>query len=525
MTNQHHSSQPAAEGRRRFVADVAALTFAGYLVQPVMFASNLFTRRSLGPWLAGVFATLMLVQQYTQLLNLGVLQAAERQLPFLRGRNDPDRHARIKVASLTVALASGLITAVGTLAYALVRRSTIDSALYQGLVVYAGLGLFTQWSLSILTFLRSEQRFQYLARNNVLFMVLTAIGNVTLTHWFGFAGLLGWTAFTTILGCVAYTRAFGLVRPRVDRSILEESKKLVVAGIPLLLVNFSHMGVHTMDNVMVLKLLGTEELGKYTLALSGGAVIYSFANSVTQVLYPRIQEEHGRAGNNDVVLRLIGRPTMILAVILPVFVAPLFFLLPVIVRAYIPKFIGGLPAFRIIMAGISLYALIQIPRLCLISLGRMRLLIIWSLVTMATCVGAAYGLVGFGLPGVAIAACIAYLIGFVGPTAHLLKDRPRGAPLIGPIVRAIVPGGYAAAILWGIEHYWPTDQSSPRNALIHALLRMGLFLCFYAPLMALSESETGLRRDYLAPAWRRVAGRSRGKNEGFDQNPSGPAGR
>ncbi len=489
---------------RRLLADAAALTIAGYLVQPIMFASNLLVRRKIGPLLAGTFATLVLVQSYTQLLNLGVLTAAERELPFFRGANDRARCDRIRIASLLVALASGLLVALGLAAYGVAKKSELGDSLFRGLMVWTAMAVITQWSQGYLIFLRTEQKFQYLARNSVVFAGLTALGNVIGVYAIGFDGLLVSTVAVGFLGCVAYTRVAGFVRLRFSKELWPETRSLIAVGIPLLLLGLSHVALNTIDGVLTLRLMGTEALGLYTLAISGGSIIFGFGNSLSNVLYPTMRERYGKTGNADDILKFVARPMLLLASVLPLLAAPVFFLIPVIVRAFVPKFAAGIPAFHVIMAGVALYALVQIPKLCLLSLGRTFQLIGWAAGTALVSVTAALVLVRFGLPGIAAAACTGHLFGFIGVTTHVLFGRNRARAIVTTLAGAIAPTAYAAVLFFCLESLLPRGTGFVSESLL-ALGKLSVFAVVYLPVLLWLESRSGLIKSYLLPTWRRIA--------------------
>jgi O-antigen/teichoic acid export membrane protein len=492
--------------KHRFLADVAALTIATYLAQPILFFSNLLTRRWLGPLLIGTYATLTLVQQYALLINLGVLQAADRELPFFRGANDLHRCERIRTATWMVALIGGVVAAAGLAVFALVERTSLRPSLFHGLIVFAPLAVGLQWSATYITFLRTDRRFQFLARANLFVVLCTAIANVVATYLFKFGGLLASTVIVNLVGCVVYTIAAGPVKPRISAAALRDAASLIAIGMPLAILGVAAMGVHTMGSVAVLNLLGTEALGMYTIAISGGSVIHGFANSLGNVIYPRMREEHGRTGSADAILRLTGRPTLIVATALPLLVAPLFFFLPVLVLAVVPKFAPGIPAFRITVIGMALYALAQIAGLCLISLGKTFQLLGWHLLTLLACAGSAMALVGFGLEGVAVAVSVGYLVSFLCVTAHVLSMRETVGSIILMLARTLSPIAYTAALFMSIQYLWrDTPQSFVRGTL-EASARMLLFLLAYLPVLVLLEPRARLIQDYVLPGWRRLRG-------------------
>jgi O-antigen/teichoic acid export membrane protein len=496
-------TESAGSAKHRFLADVAALTIAGYLVQPILFASNLLTRRWLGPLLIGTFATLALIQQYAALSHLGVLQAAERELPFFRGAGDAERCDHIRTASWTTALTAGAVTALALTAVAFIAMPSLSPAMFHGLLAYAVVLLAVQCSSTGLTFLRAELRFQYIARINIFLVLCTASANVVGSYVFGFDGLLVATVVVTLVGCAIYARTAGLAKPRFSRSVARQARALIGIGIPLSILSFAAMGVHTMGSIAVLRLLGTEALGMYTLAISGANIIHGFSNSLAVALYPRMRSEHGRTGSSEAVLRFAGQPTLVLASVLPLLIAPLFFLIPVVVAAVVPKFIPGIPAFRITVVGIAFYALAQIPGLCLISLGKNIHLLGWYVLTLMACAISAFSLVPLGLEGIAIGAVVGHVVGFACANAHVLSLRENVRTVASWLARIVAPVLYGAVLLGVIEYFWRQGFGSFAREAIAACAKTTLFLAVYVPVLFLLEPHSRLMRTYMLPAWRR----------------------
>ena len=509
MSNDSGAVEGAAT-KRQILADIASITVAGYLVQPMMFVSTLLVRREIGPFFAGTLATLTLVQSYTSLLNLGVLQAAERELPFLRGANDQDGWARMRIASVTVTLLAGALIALGICTFVVSARARLGEALAVGLLFYSVLAVLGQWSSTYLAFVRAEHRFRFLSGNNVLFGLLTAAANVTGAYLLGYRGVLISTLTLSVAGAIAYTREVGLVRPAFNRGVLPDITRLLTIGLPLFILSLIGMAMHTVDSVVTLKLMGTEALGMYTLALSGGNFIFGVANSACTVLYPRMQESHGKHRNVRALLEFVVGPTQILALALPLLIAPLFVLLPVIVTSFVPKFVPGIPAFHVLVVGISFYALVQIPKLTFFSLGKVRQLMFWAVFTTGACVGAATVLVKRGLVGVPLATTIGHLVAFIGVSIHILGPHERARGTLRFLGGALIPVAYAALLLAAIEYVSPVaSAASLGGGLLRAAGKLTAFYVAYAVLLLVREPRTHLIRNYLVPALSKVVGRVR----------------
>src|SRR4051794_15775940 len=111
---------------KRILVDATVYSFAGYLIQPVAIVSSLLVRGTIGPYLAGVMATLNLILFYASFSHLGVLNAAERDMPVSLGSADTARFHRIRNTAFTESMFMALVFAIGLVAWSLWSRSSLN---------------------------------------------------------------------------------------------------------------------------------------------------------------------------------------------------------------------------------------------------------------------------------------------------------------------------------------------------------------------------------------------------------------
>ena len=131
----------------------------------------------------------------------------------------------------------------------------------------------------------------------------------------------------------------------------EELKRLIKIGLPLVLLGFMFTNLTNIDRIVVIKMLGLEQMGLYSVALMMGNLVYNISNMGGIVLYPRFQEIYGKTGERENVFKVMTTVLKVISVPLLIFTALAVFLLPYAVKMIIPKYVDGIPAMRIFLWG------------------------------------------------------------------------------------------------------------------------------------------------------------------------------
>jgi O-antigen/teichoic acid export membrane protein len=491
---------------KSLVRDAFAYTFAGYLIQPLTLISSLWIKGIIGPYLVGVLATLTLVMSYSGFSNLGTLSAAERDLPVLIGANKPERFNRMRTTVFTLTMVSGVVFAMLMLASAFIYRRTLDPALFEGLIIYAVVVILQQWSFYYITLLRTHQEFVFLSKIQVLAGVLSSFGNVLAALFFGFRGLLVSTMLVSMLQVAIFSQhkrqpvALGLDR--------QEMKHLLSVGVPLLAFGLVMTGMKTIDNIMVLRLLGTEALGLYSIALMANVVLFSLTNSLSGVLYPRMQAAYGRSRTLESLSAYVIRPTLIMGVCLPILVALIFFSVPFIVQAFLPRFIPGLPAFRVIVSVTYFFAMFQMSSAFLIALNKQIkvMLLLGAALVVTVLLSLVFTDWNWGLVGIASAVGVGYGLCFTIVNSYAVRHWAGWRQVARFLWDAALPFLYSAILLVLLEVVLPIDPSNLVLAAGLTALKFVLFCIGYIPLVVIMERRTGLWTDFGSPLLRSLRG-------------------
>ncbi len=511
MTLVTEDAAPPQEKRQPFVVDAIVFTAAAYLAQPILFIGNLMIRRALGPYLAGVFATLSLVAGYAAYSNLGILGAADRDLPFHLGAGDRSRYERVRNLTFLVAALCGTVTGVCIAVWTVVHRATLSLPVFVGLLAYAALAVTAQCIAHYNIALKSNSQFVLLAKIQMVTTVVVTSLSVAAARFVGFYGVLTVTGLSAVasLGYLArrtqYRITLSSLRPE-HGSILGETRALVLIGAPILVQGFVATGARTIDNVLILRFLGTEALGIYAVAIAANGVIYSFVSSLAMVVYPRMRQAHGQHGEVSKLDAYVIRSSIATGTIAPLIIGFLLWFFPVIIRAALPKFAPGLPAFNIATAGSYFFSMTVMSASFLTSLNRQVVLSVGYAIMAAGSLGG--GLVavklGGGMPGIALGAISGHFLGFL--FLNFWAARAFGS--IGFAVRFVVellaPIGWAIALFAGIAGLPLPGDDGWWHDTLRASARYGLFFVGYLPVILWFERKTQLRAALIRPLLARL---------------------
>jgi len=486
---------------KHLMIDAAVYTFASYLIQPLTVISGLLIKRSLGPYLIGVVATLSLFTGYSSFSHFGVLVAAERELPFCKGAGEHARFERIRYSMFTVTMVLGLVFSAGLAVWALAARSTLERPLFIGLLVSSVSILGGQWINCYIVLLRTSKEFVFLSMYQVGSAALGSVLMLGGAVLFGFGGLLTATLMMTIFQAIWLAKRTNYIPSfRLD---WQETKQLFIFGAPLLLLGLVMTGVKTVDNILVLRLLGFEALGLYTIALMANSLIFSVTNSLSTVLFPRMQEAYGKQRTIESLKVYVMRPSISMGLLLPLLIGGVFFAIPVVVQWLLPRFMAGLMAFKIITLGTYLFASFQMASSFLIALNkqlRLVALLVWALIVSVV---AALFLThrGWGLAGIASATVFGYFVCFVSVNSIALRHWSGWKPTAVFLWDMILPFAYSSALLILLDRYYVSSSMGLIASCGLALLKFLLFLLAYLPLVLLMDHKTRLLADFVRPAF------------------------
>ena len=471
--------------KRSMVRDSAGYALAQFLVRAVMIVRTMLAARWLGPAPMGAWNALQLLMDYGSLAPLGTQQGLDQMVPRRIVDGDPGPLSRLKRAGFTnILLLSLLFGGIAAVYFARSTGSVMTLWGWRGLLLTAGVVLLTNLAFYHATLLRSHGSIGAVSRYFVVQGLAGGIGGLALILPFGVWGLLyGW-AGGTVLGMLWLRWDARKVAPWTPL-FAPETKELVHVGFPLYFFVGSAIIIRNLDRLVILKYLGTRDLGYYGLAGTAFTLMMYLPDSATFVFYPRLLQRFRAGGDRpepvrDSVITLLR----LITVVTPLLGGIVSLLVRDAIEVVLPKFTDAIPSIQVMCFTATGLAITNLASVVLMTMNRRFVLIpaaILSVIAFAT----ADLLVlraGHGITGVAWATLTTYVITGVlllAVALTALELRP------GERVRQILlsVSGLAAALVLSMacDRFLPwggTDNGTRR--ILHAGLASATFVAVYA---------------------------------------------
>ncbi|MGH7726803.1 MAG: lipopolysaccharide biosynthesis protein [Candidatus Eiseniibacteriota bacterium] len=496
----------------RFVRDTAGIALSGYLSRFVQLFRGLIAARILGPAAYGSWNALLLVLDYGLLSQLGLQQGLDQEVPGSIASDPPEKTERLKRGGLSGMMLLWSVFSLGVIVYMLIRPRRLGEGWgLPGVAIMLVAVLLQEIVFYFCTILRSHGRIGEVSKTLSLQALVGGIAGLLLVLWIGLWGLLwGWLLGQVVALVYARRRGGDVVPFGFDLN--EWTRRLLIVGFPIFLFTAAGAVLKTVDRMLILKFLSTEDLGLYSVGLMAMALLLYLPESVSFVLYPRMITKYRRTQDADATALELVRPLAAVAWTLPFLVGATFFWVEPVLGLLLPQYLPGAGAVSILLFGSIGLGLASIPSFYIIAIGRQTRLVPLAAGAVLLDVILVLGFLGAGwkLSGVALGVSAGYFlygIGLLTYAASHLAGSP--ARRFGFVVRAVLPAVAAMMLCLTLEfaigpRLDPTWQPWMREGLL-SIGFVALYLLF-ARIVGPGTGIVGLMRDSNWPFARLLAG-------------------
>jgi O-antigen/teichoic acid export membrane protein len=448
---------------RKFIRDSFNYAFTQYLVRASLMLRGVIAAKLLGPQPYGAWNALQLMMDYGLFAPLGTQQGLDQAVPARMGSASAEQLDRLKRAGLFNILATTLAFGAGCLLWASYGSSRVLGAWgFAGIAGALAVVLTTNLAYYHLTLLRSHGNITAVSGWYFWQGLVGAVIGLAGIRWFGMWSLLwGWLLGTVV--AAAYTRWQGRAIAPLAPSPSADSLLLLQVGFPMFVFTGSTLVMRSLDRLIILRYLGTEDLGLYSLAVMALTFLLYLPDSISYVLYPNFVREYSAAGRDPEAIRpRAERVLRSLSLFVPALCGLAWLLSQPMAMAVLPQFLPGVASMRLLGFGAVGLAFAGLCSILLMTVGRQQLLVPVAL--FVTALGAALDVLavklGRGITGVAAATLLTYTLdGALLVTLALAGLGARRREIFGWLGRLFGPLGLALLLAWSIDRLIPARDT------------------------------------------------------------------
>jgi len=486
--NSHHSTKD------QIIKDSSKFISSVYLGNITGIITGIVTRKFLGPALMGIWSYIQVIQYYSNLGQLGILSAAERELPYYFGKKNQEKSEKIEGNAFFFTFLVGFVLFFGIVIYAFSVKSRVSAPYFYGLLTVAILAVGGQYGLFYTVLLRAHKSFSILSQAKVIFALTWLLLTLSLVIPFKIYGIYLvaiLVMFTNISFCYYKTRY-----PLTFNFDLKELKRLFVIGAPLILLSAGIISIKNIDRVFIANMLGPEQLGYYSIAIMASDYVFSIPSTFSIVMFPRFQESYALKDSIVDIQNFIDTPTQILAHFIAIIIGFAFLILPPMVMAILPQYLEGILALKILLLGAFFISLTHMSSQFLITLNKQSYMV--PLVFFVVAVGGLLDYLfikwGYGINGVALGTGITNFLYYFLILRYAMLHYTNIKNILKFMAGNLFPMFLVTGLLLIVTQLIPLDASSWFSLLINTLLRVILFGILCVPLLWHIDRKTGVMK-------------------------------
>ncbi len=481
-----------AEQKKHIIQNTFYYTASRYIAQGVNFAGAILMRRYVGPFGIGVWSLLKVVRDYTVYTDFGTPLAVTYKYPFLIGKDDRQSAEDVKntvynFVMLTTFLSSGLL-----LAYAFICKRALSREVFYGFIFLSVILIFQRIFTYYMVLLRATKDFSTLSKA----MIFDSLVNIScvfiLMRAFKFYGLLATILLLPVINNI-FIAFFSRIRLKFSfnmRGIVSYIK----FSFPLFLNNILRGVFVSVDKIIVVSLLGIENLGLYSIAFMTKTYSLDIYNNFGHVILPYFFEDYGRHNSQDRVFKFMKIVTLSTSYFMAMLLSFVYILAPVCITYILPKFIPGIAAMKIFLFTTFFTSISEYLENCFVALNKQ--VVLFKIMFVAIAANIALNLVfirfNFGFTGVALGTAISSFLAFLVMVIYPLLRVESLKQIALFILKVLLPLVYSIVSVFLLEHFLVLN-----NPILGVITKSFVFLVLSLPLLYLFNKETGLIRECL----------------------------
>lgn len=376
----------------------------------VRFLYSVYVKAHIEPLEYGIYSTCLLLQTYMSYVQLGSLNAFNRDYPQLIGAGDKEKAKKYRNTTFSFLLiAFGVAMLIITVFLLAIGRGN-DPRYTYGLILCAVITTVSILENFFASRVRIDGNFKFTSFVLVAELLSVLIGFFMLSR-FGYYVLYFVTIGSMMIGILLYyKKGVSDLQLAVDRQLL---RTIIISGMPLLINSLIWTIVNSIDQFVILGFINTEALGIYSIAQMAFSYIMLIPSAMSQLFYVKLGKVYGANKDIKELNSIAVKYTLILALVVSYIVIGVYFFIEPIVIWLMPKYADGVRAAQLLMLGLAIYSPTIVSSNILTILKKNAALLrgsIYLCILNIVCSALLVILLGAKIENVALGTAISYLI-------------------------------------------------------------------------------------------------------------------
>ncbi|MBU1043054.1 MAG: polysaccharide biosynthesis C-terminal domain-containing protein [Candidatus Omnitrophica bacterium] len=394
--------------KKNLFVNIAYLLSSNIFTQGLRVGRGFIVAKFLGPELMGIWAALFVYLLYGENLHLGVYNSLSRDIPIFRGQENNAMIKRYFNNAFTFTVFSSIL-AFFVLFIISHFTSSSNQIMDKGMKFMPFLIFTQQWIVFFKFSFLARNKMKEISKYQATYSILSFL-SAFLIITFGFMGQM----FGLLLVDIVYLLLLVLFSGQKYKICRDNAWiTMMKSGFPIYLVGLVFVVLMSLNRIIIVKMLGTTALGHFSLAFLVFSFLYFIPESIRIVLYVRMGESYGSAGQDREKLRkFLSVGTKLLSIIMPFVVFAMSVMLMFFVPIVLPKYVVGIKPTILYMCSVLFLSFSVIYSNYLNIISKQTFFLFAQFIAIIIHIGGALLLInnGYGLNGISIACILAYFI-------------------------------------------------------------------------------------------------------------------
>ena len=351
-------------------------SMASSILEITRMAVSLVVLHWVEPAEMGLWQSLLLIQAYSVILQFGIFNGLNRELPLRLGAGENDVAMRLAATAQSVAIVAAMVLFLSGLAVPMVIDGEADLVIGALIVLVAAAAIIYRAYLFV-TYCAAKA-FEQLA---MIRMWETGVLIVTLplVYWYQFWGLAAQFLLFTVFGALTGH----IMRPIRVPLRFSRQDFMLLGRVGVLIFIFGYLAnvAYTFPRLILLKAYGTELVGLFAPVYAMIVLFRVLPNSIAQYVYPQMSYRLGANNDPRELWPMAWKTSIGIGVASIPFLFLGYLLAPWAIETLAPRYVESIPAVRwALLSGVLMGALVSIS--ALYSLKAWSLLVFYTAVQL-----------------------------------------------------------------------------------------------------------------------------------------------